>query len=56
MKRYIWDKRDGLLDADTGQQVLQLVANYCTNKFRNMAGKELAEKLNSIERDNSYST
>lgn len=44
---YKWDKQYGLTDAD-GHQVLQIVGG--TNKFRNMAGKLLAEELNKIER------
>ena len=36
----------GIINADTGSQVLQLIGGY---KFRNMAGKLLAEKLNIIE-------
>lgn len=46
--RYKWDKKQGLLD-DQGCQVLQIVSSNCSHKFRNMAGKELANKLNTIE-------
>jgi len=49
MSYYKWDKKDGLFDMDSGIQVLQIVASNCTNKFRNIAGKELANKLNTIE-------
>lgn len=44
---YKWNKQYGLTDTD-GHQVLQIVGS--TNKFRNRAGKLLAEELNKIER------
>ena len=45
-----WNKRDGIVDAETGKQLLQLIATGATKKFRDMAGKELANKLNTIAR------
>jgi len=47
---YKWHKEYGLIDAATERQVLQILPSNCTKKFRNMAGKELAERLNVIER------
>jgi hypothetical protein len=44
---YRWHRQQGVVDAD-GRQVMQLVGG--TNKFRNICGKLLVEKLNSIER------
>ena len=49
MKHYLFDKVNGVLDED-GAQVLQIVKNHCSEKFRVIAGRELAEKLNAIER------
>ena len=49
MKQYKWDKKQGVIDAETGQQVLKLSSINCTNKFRNKVGRVLVEKLNQIE-------
>lgn len=48
MKRYRWHRQDGLLDED-GKQILVMLPTNCTRKFLHMAGKELANKLNTIE-------
>lgn len=45
---YRWNKRDGLIDADS-HQVVQLVPNYCTKKRRDEIGKILADALNKGE-------
>lgn len=46
-----WDKKDGIVDKETGLQLLQLVTVNCSRKYREMAGKELVNKLNTIARN-----
>lgn len=46
---YNWDNRNGVIDNKTGEQILQLVKNYCSEKFRRMAGKNLVSVLNNIK-------
>ena len=46
--RYKFDRHRGLVD-DFGNCILTLVPVGCSKKFRDMAGKELANKLNGIE-------
>jgi hypothetical protein len=53
MKQYRWHKIDGVVDAETGRQVLQLAGN-CTKKFRAETGKILVELLNVHERANAF--
>ena len=48
MTRYKFDRHVGLVDEE-GKIILQLVPVGCSKKFREMAGKELANKLNTIE-------
>ena len=48
MTRYKFDRHAGLVDEE-GKIILQLVPVGCSKKFREMAGKELANKLNTIE-------
>ena len=48
-----WNKKDGIVDARTGTQLLQILASNCSQKYRDMAGKELANKLNSVVRGRS---
>ena len=47
MKVYRWNEQDGILD-ENNYQVLQLFSN--SKKFRRMAGKNLVNLLNNIER------
>lgn len=47
MTIYRWHTKDGVIDQDN-QQRLQLLGG--TKRFRNMCGKLLVEKLNTIER------
>ena len=49
MTIYKWNDRDGLID-ESGKVIIQFLIVGCSRKFRRMAGKELAEKLNTIER------
>jgi hypothetical protein len=46
--RYKFDRHAGLVDLE-GKIILQIVPVGCTKKFRETAGKELANKLNGIE-------
>jgi len=46
--RYKFERGTGLVDLE-GKVILQLVPVSCSKKFRDMAGKELANKLNGIE-------
>ena len=48
MTRYKFYRHAGLVDEE-GKIILHLVPVGCTKKFREMAGKELANKLNGIE-------
>lgn len=48
--RYKFDHHAGLIDLE-GRQILQLIPVGCSKKFRDMAGKELASRLNTIERE-----
>jgi hypothetical protein len=45
-----WDNKLGVIDADTGEQVIQFVKMYCSEKFRRMAGKNLVNLMNNIKR------
>lgn len=45
---YKFDRHSGIVDIE-GKILLQLVPVSCSKKFREMAGKELANKLNTIE-------
>jgi len=45
-----WDKKCGIVDAKTGKILLQLAIVSCSKKYREMAGKELVNKLNSVVR------
>jgi hypothetical protein len=49
VKQYRWHKIDGVVDAETGRQVLQLDSLNCSGKFRALAGKMLVEELNTYE-------
>lgn len=51
MTIYRWHTKDGVLGQDN-QQRLQLIGG--TKKFRNMCGKLLVEKLNTIERGMAF--
>ena len=51
MKPVKWSKIEGVVDAETGKQLLQLVICNCTQKFRETAGRELVNKLNTIARN-----
>jgi hypothetical protein len=42
--------RNSVVDVETGDQILVLVASNCSAKFTRVAAKELVNKLNSIER------
>lgn len=46
---YRWDKKDGIVNKQ-GEQVMQIVSSHCSEKFRNIAGTLLAERLNIYER------
>jgi hypothetical protein len=46
--KYRWNKSLGVTD-EAGKQIIQLVASNCTNKFRNIAGALLVEKLNHYD-------
>lgn len=48
MTRFKYDRHRGLVD-EFGNQILILMAANCSKKFLSMAGKELANKLNTIE-------
>lgn len=48
MKLYRWDQRRGLIDVENDTQALQITGG--TRKFRNMAGKVLANQLNNMAR------
>ena len=48
MKHYKFDTKQGILD-ELGNQVLVLIRTNCTKKFRNLAGRLLAERLNVME-------
>lgn len=48
MTRYRFNRHEGLVD-DMGNCILKLVGVGCTESFRVKAGKELANKLNTIE-------
>ena len=45
-----WDNRAGIVDGPSGLQILQIVKNGCSEKFRRMAGKNLVNVLNNIKR------
>src|SRR3990167_9346274 len=46
--RYKWNKKDGLCD-ENGRQLIQFCATGASKKFRDMAGKVLANQLNNME-------
>lgn len=49
--RYRWDDKSGVIEVETGYQVVQLVVGGMgTNKFRRMAGKVLVNQLNNMAR------
>lgn len=48
MTRYKFDRGGHLIDQD-GNVLLTVMATGCSRKFRDMAGKEMANKLNGIE-------
>ena len=54
MKQYKWDRTRGVIDAETGQIILQMESVNCSKKFRNRAGAVLVEKLNVIERAEEF--
>lgn len=41
-----WDDERGVIDAETGRQLLQLVPTYATKKFRREAGMMLVKAIN----------
>ena len=45
--KYRFDRERGIVDKD-GYQVVQLVANFCTDAFRDQAGKLLAKALSKV--------
>lgn len=47
---YKWNEKDGLVDGKTGAQIMQLSLTNCTRKFRRIAGKNLVNILNNMER------
>ena len=49
-KEVKWDRRLGVVEVDSGKQLLQITSVNCSGKFRNAAGKELVNKLNTIAR------
>lgn len=51
MTWYRWT-RDGMVD-ETGKQILVLLPVNCTKRFLAMAGKEMVNKLNTIEQSKS---
>ena len=47
--KYRWDKELGVVEVESDDQILQVLAVNCTKKFRNRAGGELVRRLNWLD-------